>query len=109
VQRRYDRLQNPTAYLRTCVVNGCRSWQRRQVIERRHAQYQNFEPSVDLGAKELDDALRRLPMRQRAALVLRFYGGLTENDIAASLGCRPGSVGPLIHRGLAALREVIER
>ena len=43
-----------------------------------------------------------------AALVLRFYSGLPDADIADALGCRPGTVASLVHRGLAALREVIE-
>lgn len=108
VHRRFEHLENSPAYLRTTVVNGCRSWQRRRGVERRFAIRQPPPPPSTLGASEMDDALRRLPFRQRAALVLRFYGGFTEAEIADSLGCRPGTVGPLIHRGLAALKEVIE-
>jgi RNA polymerase sigma factor (sigma-70 family) len=63
------------------------------------------EPPVD----ELRDALASLPMRQRAVLVLRFYEDMSEADIAATLGCRPGTVKSLSSRGLAALRQVIER
>lgn len=109
VHRRFDRLDNPSAYLRSAVVNACRSWQRRAVLERRTAASAPAPGPATLDASEMSDALRRLPFRQRAALVLRFYGGFTEAEIAESLGCRPGTVGPLIHRGLAALREVIER
>jgi RNA polymerase sigma factor (sigma-70 family) len=50
-------------------------------------------------------ALQQLPYRQRAALVLRFYGDLSERDAAAVLGCRTGTVKSLVHRGLAAMRE----
>jgi len=59
-------------------------------------------------ANELLDALATLPYRQRAALVLRFYDDLSEADSAVVLGCRPGTVGSLVHRGLAQLKRVIE-
>jgi RNA polymerase sigma factor (sigma-70 family) len=53
-------------------------------------------------------ALRRLPDRQRAALVLRFYEDLTHEQIAAALRCRPGTAASLVSRGLARLREDLE-
>ena len=59
---------------------------------------------------ELDetwDVLRRLPPRQRAAVVLRFYEDLSEAAIAELLGCRPGTVKSLIHRGLAKVEEAL--
>jgi RNA polymerase sigma factor (sigma-70 family) len=64
--------------------------------------------SVAVGLPELDetwDMLRRLPDRQRIALVLRFYEDLPEREIADLLGCRPGTVKSLIHRGLARVRK----
>lgn len=51
------------------------------------------------------DAVQRLPFNQRAAIVLRYYHRMTEREIAAALGCRSGSVGPWLHRGLRRLRE----
>ena len=48
--------------------------------------------------------LRRLPVRQRTVLVLRFYDDATDEDIAAALGCRRGTVRSLASRGFAALR-----
>ena len=65
--------------------------------------------STELGADEVVDALAKLPMRQRAALVLRYYEDLSEADIAEALGVRPGTVKSLLSRGLDQLREVIER
>jgi RNA polymerase sigma factor (sigma-70 family) len=59
-------------------------------------------------ADELFDVLAELPARMRAALVLRYYEDLPEDDIAALLGCAPGTVRSLIHRALARLRLVIE-
>jgi RNA polymerase sigma factor (sigma-70 family) len=42
-------------------------------------------------------------------VVLRYYAGLSEREIAAALGVRPGTVKSMLHRALAQLREVIER
>ncbi|MFZ4584117.1 MAG: RNA polymerase sigma factor [Acidimicrobiia bacterium] len=94
---------NAVAYLRTSVVNACRSWHRTRFRER--ARMTRFvEPNqVPLGARELDDALKTLSFRSRAALVLRFYEGWNEREIAEHLGVRPGTVGSLIHRGLDKL------
>ena len=103
---RWDQVQDHRAYLRRSVVNACHSHHRRLRRSRR-IDLGPGEP-VELGARELSDALAKLPHRQRAALVLRFYAGLPDADIADALGCRPGTVASLIHRGLAALREVIE-
>ena len=52
--------------------------------------------------------LLTLPVRQRAALVLRFWSGLSEAEIAEALDVRPGTVKSLVHRGLAALRKELD-
>jgi len=106
IGRRWDRVQQPTAYLRAAVVNACRSQRRRLGIERAHVQPPG--DAVDLEADEVWDALAQLPYRQRAALVLRFYEDLPDQEIAKALGCRPATVRSLAHRGLNHLREVIE-
>jgi RNA polymerase sigma-70 factor (sigma-E family) len=54
---------------------------------------------------QLWDALGALSSRQRAVLVLRYYEGLADNEIAALLGCREASVRSLASRGLAAMRQ----
>jgi RNA polymerase sigma factor (sigma-70 family) len=51
--------------------------------------------------------MRRLPYRQRAALILRYYEDKFEREIARDLGCRVGTVKSLVHRGLATLRDQI--
>jgi RNA polymerase sigma-70 factor (sigma-E family) len=103
---RWDRVDNPGGYLRTCVVNGCKDRLRRRGVERRH-------PAVSSGPSELEadhlaDVLASLPYRQRAAVVLRYYEDRSEADIADLLGVRPGTVKSLLHRGLATLRKEIE-
>jgi RNA polymerase sigma factor (sigma-70 family) len=49
--------------------------------------------------------LARLPHRQRAVLVLRYYEGWSENEIAAALGCSPGTVKTHAARGLSRLQQ----
>jgi RNA polymerase sigma-70 factor (sigma-E family) len=98
---------NPGGYLRTVVVNLALNHIRRGRVERRHATKVVPEPVVT-GDPEVDEtwaAVCRLPERQRAVLALRFYEDMSEADIAAVLGCRPGTVKSAVHRGLATLRR----
>jgi RNA polymerase sigma-70 factor (sigma-E family) len=105
-QPRWSKVVEPRAYVRRAVVNACNSHHRRRRRERAHP-VDRPEPEA-LKADELFDVLAQLPVRMRAALVLRYYQDLPENDIAELLGCAPGTVRSLIHRGLARLRMVIE-
>jgi RNA polymerase sigma-70 factor (sigma-E family) len=106
VHRSWSRVQEPRAYLRRAVVNACTSHHRRAFRARRPP----VPPpaTVELGADELFDVLASLPARQRAAVVLRYWHDLDERQIAGVLGCRPGTVGSLLHRAIARLREVID-
>jgi RNA polymerase sigma-70 factor (sigma-E family) len=107
---RIETMAEPHAYVRRMVVNEYLSWHRRRA---------RTAPRADLvaGAATVDDSadaqaerdamirrLTRLPRRQRAAVVLRYYVGLSDADIAAHLGCRPGTVRSQISRALATLR-----
>ena len=71
-------------------------------------------PSAEQGAiTELERsavvaALRKLPDRQREALVLRYYGDLTEAQIAAAMGISRGAVKSHTARGMSSLRAVLE-
>ena len=105
---RWDRLDKPEAYLRTCVVNLCRRELRRRRLRRRAPERVSVT-TLDAPARELLDALRALPPRRRAVVVLRFYEDQSEAQIAATLGMRPGTVKATLHQALAQLREVIER
>ena len=89
------------------VVNRARDVQRRRQRERRMTAI--APEHATLGADHLLDALQALPPKRRAALVLRYYDDLSEAEIASVLGVRPGTVKSMLHRGLAQLREVIER
>jgi RNA polymerase sigma factor (sigma-70 family) len=104
LQKNWHRADNPAAYLRTIVINLCKTQLRRRDRERRFdqpAQRATVQPEID----ETWATVCRLPFRQRAALALRFYEDLEEAEIARILGCRPGTVKSTIHRGLARLRK----
>lgn len=107
VHRSWARATNPPAYLRTAVVNACRSWGRRRTLELHRKPAPPDHPT--LVADEMWDALQVLPMRQRAAIVLRFYEDLPDERIAELLGCRPATVRTAIHRGLARLRKEMDQ
>ncbi|WP_307796627.1 RNA polymerase sigma factor [Actinomadura barringtoniae] len=65
------------------------------------------DPSFE-GLVDIDDALRRLPVSQRAVLVLRTQEGLSEEEIATTLGIPAGTVKSRLHRARAAFREAWE-
>lgn len=102
------------SYLRRTIVNLCYGTFRRRRVERayvsRERSYAAGQPGGAVGAVvERDDELwtrmLRLPARQRAALVLRYYEDLSEKQTAAALGCSLRTVKSLVSRGLASLRQ----
>jgi RNA polymerase sigma-70 factor (sigma-E family) len=115
----WHRLRDPDkalAYLRQAVVNRSRSALRRRVVEHKYAPHPMPDaPSAEhgaLGALEHEavvNALRSLPGRQREALVLRYYGDLSEAEIADAMGISRGSVKSHASRGMAALRSILEQ
>jgi RNA polymerase sigma-70 factor (sigma-E family) len=106
---KWSRVESPNAYLRVAIVNACRSWQSRRHTERTKMPLVALPASNELAFDVLADAVAALPYRQRAVLVLRFYLGLREAEIAEALACRPGTVKSLTSRALAALRKGIEQ
>lgn len=110
VRAKVDGVDHPAAYLRRAVVNACLSHGRRRGRERLALLRRGVPPeSGEDRPDELRDALRRLPARQRAAVVLRYYEDLSEVAIAEALGTTVPAVKSLLHRALDKLREVIER
>lgn len=100
---KWPTVRDPLAYVRRSVVNGCRSQRRWE--RRRHVEDALLEASADLDVDHTLAALQALPHRPRAAIVMKFYEGRTEREIAGVLGCREGSVGPMVHRALESLRK----
>jgi RNA polymerase sigma factor (sigma-70 family) len=103
VYRRWADVREPGPYLSTSVLNRCRDQGRRASTRERRLPL--LAQRGDADDELLWDALGHLPFNHRAALVLRYYHQLPEREIASLLGCRPGSVGPWIQRGLKALRK----
>jgi RNA polymerase sigma-70 factor (sigma-E family) len=109
------RLDRPEAYIRKMVVNEYLSWRRRSW--RLVPAGAGTDVGTDVGGGLAPDPatdhaeraailaeLARLPGRQRAVLVLRYYEALSDAEIAEVLGCTPGTVRGYASRGLAALR-----
>lgn len=105
VRRRWDAVRtSPGGYLRQAVVNGARARLRRERVEDRHS-WDPAPPDAPAELVELRDALARLPLPQRTAIVLRFWADLPDEETAAILQCRVGTVRSHISRGVAALRK----
>ncbi|MBD8870190.1 SigE family RNA polymerase sigma factor [Nocardioides sp. MJB4] len=102
----------PDAYLRRVMVSLRTSWWRRH----RNREWSTAEVpegsghALDIAGAVVESqvllvALRALPERQRAAVVLRHWCDLSEADTAAAMGCSPGTVKSNTSKGLARLRS----
>jgi RNA polymerase sigma-70 factor (sigma-E family) len=101
---------NPEPYVRRVLVNeNVSRWRRRRWRE---------ESTGDLPERLAEgpdhaellavrSALATLAPRQRAVIVLRYYEGLSEAEIAATLGIAPGTVKSQARDGLARLRQAL--
>jgi RNA polymerase sigma-70 factor (sigma-E family) len=118
--RRWDHLEDPgnaLRYLRSSVLNGCRSAlrNRRRLPFRlgpdasQPDSVESAESTALVGEEHraVLAALRRLPDRQREALVLRFYLELSEAEIAQSMGISQGTVKSTVSRALTALGRLL--
>ncbi len=114
-QWRRGRVYDPYSYLRRAVVNEATTRGRRRVLETREERRRS---GSGRGAGRLEEvvaerdavvaALRRLPVRQRAVIVLRYYDDLSESDVADLLGMAVGTVKSHTARGLERLRAELE-
>jgi RNA polymerase sigma-70 factor (sigma-E family) len=119
--RRWDRLADPAvaqAYLRTSVLNGCRTALSRRS---RHGvptgddaalggpAFESAEATVVHGEEQraVLAAIRRLPARQREALVLRYYLDLTEEQTAEAMRVSRGTVKSATSRAIAAVGRML--
>jgi RNA polymerase sigma-70 factor (sigma-E family) len=114
--RRLRDTDKALSYLRQSVVNRSRSVLRhRMVVDKNTPKPPPDMPSAEHGAiiqlerSAVVSALRSLPERQREALVLRYYGDLSEAQIASVMGISRGAVKSHTARAMAALRAVLER
>ncbi|GAA0715408.1 sigma-70 family RNA polymerase sigma factor [Dactylosporangium roseum] len=116
--RRWRRLRSHDAalsYLRAVVCNLVRMRVRRLQVARKHAEQViesvgSAEAEVLLrdDQRALVEAIKRLPTRQREALVLRYWLDLRESEIAAAMGISAGAVKSHTSRGMATLSRLLE-
>ncbi len=110
----------PDAYVRRMLVNACTSFWRRAARRELAAPDLRVTQLVD-GRGGVPDAagpladraqvvalLRRLPARQRAAIVLRHYEGMADAEVADVMGTSVQTVRSNVHRGLASLRRMLD-
>jgi len=107
-------LDDVEAYLRRIVVNLYTSSLRRHRIERatltRRAPEIAHTERDDVAERDaMWQALQRLPRRQRAAIILRYYEDLSEQAAADALGCSKGALNSLTVRAVQTLRTVVIR
>lgn len=103
----WGRVEQPEAYVRRILVNTYSTWWRRrwngEVSTAVLPEGTAFHPEAG-SAHELRAALARLPRRQRAVLVLRFFEDMTEVETADLLQCSVGTVKSQASKALAKLR-----
>jgi RNA polymerase sigma-70 factor (sigma-E family) len=115
--RRWATLNNPERaihYARSSVLNGCRDALRKKARKIPAALLEPHAESAEARAllgeehREVLAALRRLPDRQREAVVLRHCLGLTEDEAAQAMKVSRGTIKSTSHRGLAALTRILK-
>ena len=113
---RIGRLDAPEQYVKRMVVNEFLSWRRRRasrLVPLSRETLDGLAPPIADHTAALDDrdAMLRLvatlPPKQRAAVALRYYEDLADNEIAEVLGCRTVTVRTHIARALATLRTAV--
>jgi len=110
-----QRMGNPFAYARRIVVNaaydgGRRPWRREVSTDELPDQVERDDfVTGHVERDEVLEALRGLPPRQRACVVLRYYEDLSVEQTAEILGCSEGTVKSQAARGLDTLRQAMNR
>jgi RNA polymerase sigma-70 factor (ECF subfamily) len=103
--RRGSELRDPLAWIWRAAFRIAAG----ELKERRAAAPRLIDPSYELPepAAHVTEALRRLPARQRAAVVLHYYADRPIREIAELLGASPSTVAVHLHRGRNRLRELL--
>jgi RNA polymerase sigma-70 factor (sigma-E family) len=106
---RVQQADSPLAYVRRSLVNRFLSQRRRSVTELPIGRVPETAGRFDFAGEladrdQLRHALASLPVRQRAAVVLRYFHDYSDQQCAEALDCRIGTVRSLISRALASLR-----
>jgi RNA polymerase sigma-70 factor (sigma-E family) len=109
---RWRRIDDPVAYLRRVMINHHTSlWHRyraREVVTAFFPERTARDATTAVDERQVVyQAMRALPARTRAVIVLRYLADLPEVEVAAALGCSVGTVKSRASRGLARLREAL--
>jgi RNA polymerase sigma-70 factor (sigma-E family) len=112
VMRRWHRIDDPVPYVRRAMINlHVSRWRRqraRELITSVVPDRPVRDPADQVSERQtLMAALRALPPRTRAVIVLRYWVDLSEAETAALLGCSVGSVKSNASRGLSRLRKAL--
>ncbi len=104
----FERVRDPVAWLRTVATRAALGRLRRRALwERARSLIGRADPRPDPRHADLVSALEGLPPKQRAAIVLRYYHSAPYAEIASALDVDAESVGPLLSRARAALRDLL--
>lgn len=101
------------AYVRSAVLNGCRTVLRRGsrgIPPLSELPFESAEARALVGEehREVLAAIRRLPDRQREALVLRYFLDMTEDEMAAAMNISRGTVKSATSRAVAAVARMLK-
>ena len=107
---RVEAADAPLAYVRRTLTNQFLTGRRRsastEVVTDVVSEHAAHDDTDDIVNRSLSaQLLAMLGQKQRAAVVLRYYNDLTDDQIAVAIGCRPATARSLIHRGLATMRK----
>lgn len=108
--RNLEDLQNPKGYLMTAIFNEARSTFRRRARRARlddklRANQVNVHPSDSDAHWDLVDAIVGLPIRQKSAVVLTYWFGMTSEQVAQVMGVKSSTVRRYLHIGRAKLQR----
>lgn len=106
-----SRLASPVGWTFRVGANiGNSYFRRRRAEQRALARLGTHAPSPPPDAHDqfgVRQALQELAVKQREVIVLRYYLGMTADEVATALGTTPGAVRALTHRGVRRLRELL--
>jgi len=104
----FDNVHEPIAWLRTVAARQALGrLRRRRIWERLRLQLPVQGESPEWERADLASALKSLPARDRVALILHYFHGASYDEIAAATGAAPSSVGPILTRARAHMREAL--
>ncbi len=103
-----------SSWLYRIAVNRCLNWRRRRDRQTRiHQEWSRQEPETESGdshrGQQIQEVLTKLPAKQRAAIVLTTYDGLTHDQAARALGCSTATVSWRVFAARRKLKRLLKR